>query len=275
MLLEIIDRDKESAMATAHAHDDLIRVYWQPGCTSCLRTKEFLARHGVPFESRNVLADDGAFDELKRFGLRQVPIVTRGDGWANGQVLADVARLVGVHGLSFNILPVKELASRLRFILESADRFFRQLPDANLHDLLPNRPRSYTDLTYHIFNNADAFLEEKAGIPLTFESYNRFPAPDANTRADILAYSADVQRRLSAWFEGPGQSIDWSARADVYYGVQSQQQFLERTTWHSGQHARQLSWVLEGLGIAPNQPMPSETFAGLPMPEKVWDDEKA
>jgi|GEM_PF-5618143 len=34
-----------------------------------------------------------------------------------------------------------------------------------------------TDLVHHIFNNADAFLEEKAGIPLTFDSYNRFPNP--------------------------------------------------------------------------------------------------
>jgi hypothetical protein len=33
-------------------------------------------------------------------------------------------------------------------------------------------------------------------------------------------------------------------------------------------------WVLEGLGIAPDRPLPPETFAGLPMPEKVWDDEQ-
>jgi arsenate reductase-like glutaredoxin family protein len=32
-----------------------ILVYWQPGCTSCLRTKEFLAKHGVAYVSRNVL----------------------------------------------------------------------------------------------------------------------------------------------------------------------------------------------------------------------------
>lgn len=261
-------------MSASALTDDVIRVYWQPGCTSCLRTKEFLARHGVPFESRNVIGDAGAYEELSRFGLRQVPIVTRGDQWANGQVLADVAQLIGVHGLSFSVLPVDELQRRLYAILEGADRFYRQLPDARLHDLLPNRPRSYTDLTYHIFNNADAFLEEKDGIPLTFDSYNRFPAPDANRRSDLLAYSADVQQRLAEWFDGPGQAIDWQAKASVYYGIQTQHQFLERTTWHSGQHARQLMWVLEGMGIAVDRPLPAETFTGLPMPEKVWDDEK-
>jgi hypothetical protein len=37
-----------------------IKAYWQPGCTSCLRMKEFLAKHGVPFISVNVLEDKGA-----------------------------------------------------------------------------------------------------------------------------------------------------------------------------------------------------------------------
>jgi arsenate reductase-like glutaredoxin family protein len=31
-----------------------IRVYWAPGCTSCLRTKEFLTKQGIDFDSVNV-----------------------------------------------------------------------------------------------------------------------------------------------------------------------------------------------------------------------------
>lgn len=34
-----------------------IKVFWQPGCSSCLRTKEFLQKNGVVFESVNVAAD--------------------------------------------------------------------------------------------------------------------------------------------------------------------------------------------------------------------------
>jgi len=49
---------------------------------------------------------------------------------------------------------------------------------------------------------------------------------------------------------------------------------LERTTWHSGQHVRQLVMVLEMLAIEPDRPPTKETFAGLPMPDKVWDDER-
>lgn len=31
-----------------------LRLYWQPGCSSCVRTKEFLQKRGVTFESVNV-----------------------------------------------------------------------------------------------------------------------------------------------------------------------------------------------------------------------------
>jgi hypothetical protein len=32
--------------------------------------------------------------------------------------------------------------------------------------------------------------------------------------------------------------------------------------------------VLGLLGIAPDRPPTKDTFAGLPMPDKVWDDER-
>ena len=254
--------------------DDQIRVYWQTGCTSCLRTKEFLTRHGVSFQSRDVLNDETAFEELASFGLRQVPIVTRGREWANGQVLADIARLAGIPWGEQKLLPVPELRRRLFAVLEGADRFFGQLPEGAIGTLLPNRPRSYADLTYHIFNIADAFLEEADRIPLTFDSYNRVPPPGMGGQAAILAYGLDVRKRLAAWFDGPGRLVDWNGRAEVYYGEQTRHQFLERTTWHAGQHVRQLAWVLDGMGIVPDRKLGPETFKDLPMPEKVWDDER-
>ena len=250
------------------ALDDQIRVYWMTGCTSCLRTKEFLARRRVPFLSRNVLVDDGAYAELERFGLRQVPIVTRGEAWANGQVLRDVAELVGIDLGAPQILPVAELRRRQDAILAGAARFIAQLPEATLATQLPDRPRSHADLAYHIVNIVDAFLEHEAGIPLTYEAYFRLP-PSAD-RAALLAYATDVRARLNAWFDGPGRTRDWTSTAEVYYGAQSLHEFLERTTWHSGQHTRQLMWVLEGMGIAPDGRLDDALWAGLPMPEEVW-----
>jgi arsenate reductase-like glutaredoxin family protein len=40
------------AEAAMVAGEPEVRVYWQPGCSSCLKTKEFLLDHGVPFVSK-------------------------------------------------------------------------------------------------------------------------------------------------------------------------------------------------------------------------------
>ncbi len=71
-------------MAQSSPEASVIKAYWQPGCTSCLRMKEFLTKHGVSFVSVNVLEDKDAFAELASLGIRSVPIVRRGKDWANG-----------------------------------------------------------------------------------------------------------------------------------------------------------------------------------------------
>ena len=262
-------------MAQASPDAPVIKAYWQPGCTSCLRMKEFLVRHGVAFVSINVLEDKDAFAELAALGIRSVPIVRRGQDWANGQVLHEVARVAGVAWGRTEVLPVPELAVRLIGIETIAQRLFAQIPDYALSYMLPHRPRSYAQLGYHIFNIADAFLEhEVQRLPLEESAYNRVPPPEMNTGAKILTYGQDVLRRFQFWWGGPGQSADFSRKAVVYYGDVTVHEYLERTTWHSGQHVRQLVMVLDMLGIEPDGPPSKEIFVGLPMPDKVWDDEQ-
>ena len=100
-------------MAPSSPDNSVIKAYWQPGCTSCLRMKEFLTKHGVSFVSINVLEDKAAIAELATLGIRSVPIVRRGTDWANGQVLREVARVAGVAWGGAQMLPVPELAGRL------------------------------------------------------------------------------------------------------------------------------------------------------------------
>jgi len=262
-------------MPTTIAETPLIKAYWQPGCTSCLRMKEFLTKHGVPFVSVNVLEDKDAFTELAALGVRSVPIVRRGNDWANGQVLREVARVAGIAWGGAQVLPAPELTARLVTIQTAAQRLFAQIPDDKLGRMLPHRPRSYAELAYHIFNIADAFLEhEVQGLPLKEGAYGRVPPPQMDTKGKILAYGADVLERFESWWHGPGQTTDFSRKANVYYGDVTLHEYLERTTWHSGQHVRQLMMVLDMLGIEPDGPLGRETFAGLPMPDKVWDDER-
>jgi glutaredoxin len=154
-------------MAQSSSELSIIKAYWQPGCTSCLRMKEFLTKHGIPFVSVNVLEDQDAFTELATLGIRSVPIVRRGKDWANGQVLREVARVAGIAWGGARVLPAPEVGVRLIEIQTAAQRLFAQIPDDKLGRVLPHRPRSYAQLAYHIFNIADAFLEhEVQGLPL-------------------------------------------------------------------------------------------------------------
>ncbi len=162
-------------MATAATHDE-IKVYWQPGCSSCLRTKEFLTEHGVPFRSIDVLADPQGFRDLEELGVRMIPLVVKGRDYVSGQILRDVARIAGVD-YGRTVLPVEELKARIDGIMAAALRYSAQLPQACLDTMLPNRPRSYKDLACHIFMIVEAFVAETEGDRLTEEKYLA-PAPD-------------------------------------------------------------------------------------------------
>jgi hypothetical protein len=213
---------------------------------------------------------------MKPFGVRMLPLVTRGDRYANGQSLRDTAALVGVDIGDIKILPVEELVRRINIVLESEQRFFGQMPEEKMQGEVPGRPRSFANLAWHTFNVVDAFLEHEVdGKALEVSAYARNAPKGRDRKADILAYGADVQKRFNAWWEAQGQHTDFGEKAETYYAEQSKHDFLERTTWHAGQHVRQMMMILEDfIGVKPDRPLGPETWAGLPMPEKVWDDEK-
>jgi hypothetical protein len=213
---------------------------------------------------------------MKPFGVRMLPLVTRGDRYANGQVLRDVAGLVGIDIGEQKMLPPAELVRRINIVLEAELRYFGQMPEAKMQGEVPGRPRSFANLAWHTFNVVDAFLEHEVdGLPLANGAYNRNAPKGKDSKADILAYGVRVQKRLNDWWREQAPHTDFDEPAQTYYGEQSKHDFLERTTWHSGQHCRQMMMILETfIGVKPIDPLPDSTWAGLPMPEKVWDDEK-
>lgn len=260
-------------MPNANSADQL-KVFWQPGCSSCLRVKEYLDAHRVPYVSRNVLADPEAFAELRQFGLRQVPIVMRGGKFVDGQMLAEVASLAGLIAERSKMLSPTELADRLFATLATAASALQQFPETRLGENFLDRPRTVADLIFHIFNVADAFIELTEGKPLTFESYNRTPAPDPvllKLRAGLVAYADSVRARALVCFSDQADMFDWQQQANVYYGAQSLHQFLERTTWHCLQHTRQLMALLTDSRVSPDMPLDSALLDSLPLPLNVWD----
>ena len=249
---------------------DDFKVYWQPGCSSCLRAKEFLATRGIAYESINVRARPEAMEELAGLGAQSVPVVVQGKRFVFAQDLGDLARFIGVE-FDRVPLPPAELVRRLDLILAAAQRYLVQFPAADLEEGLPGRERTILDLGYHIFVIPAAFLDAAHGARLTFDYFERTPGPDMRSAAQVAAYGQSIRDALQGWW----RSADAGrlGTLDTYYGIHPTERVLERTAWHAAQHARQLMALLEQRGISPDGALGDAELDGLPLPEGVYDDE--
>ena len=251
---------------------DDFKVYWQPGCSSCLRAKEFLASRGIAYESINVRARPEAMEELAGLGAQSVPVVARGGRFVFAQDLGDLARFIGV-AFDRELLSPAALVRKIDLILAATQRYLGQFPAADLEEGLPGRARTILDLGYHIFVIPAAFLDAARGARLTFDYFERTPGPDMRTATQVSAYGEGVRDALASWW----RSADAGrlGTLDTYYGIHKTETVLERTAWHAAQHARQLMALLEQRGIAPDGPLGDAELDGLPLPEGVYDDEVA
>jgi len=62
-------------MPQSPSEASVIKAYWQPGCTSCLRMKEFLTKHGVPFPAGRRAWSHGVY--VRTAALAHVPVGLR------------------------------------------------------------------------------------------------------------------------------------------------------------------------------------------------------
>ena len=250
-----------------------VRVFWQPGCTSCLRTKEFLARNGVEFESINVHGNEAAMEELRKLGARSVPIVARGGQFVFAQTIGDVIKFLGLDVRQQERLSPEELMQRMDLVLSAAARYVRHIPAGSLDRPFRNRNRPIRVLAHHVFRIVEGFLESmQDGQQLTYERIMQDASPSIRTGEDIARYGEGVLARARRW---------WSANPDrscrkpmaTYFGEHPVHVVLERTVWHPAQHTRQLMLILETLGIEPDRRLTAADLAGLPLPEKAWDED--
>ena len=248
------------------------QVFWQPGCSSCLRTKEFLKANGVPFDSINIRADEESLAMLVRLGAKSVPVVSLGDKFVFAQDLSTVAGFVGIAPPERG-LPPEALATKLDAVLAAAGRYVLQLPDDVLANGLPGRDRNFLDLAFHIFVIPLAFLEAARGGELTFEFFERKPPAGMTSASQVAAFGEEVRQEFETWWRA--NRADLVPRVATYYGEQTTASVLERTAWHAAQHCRQLMAVLEQLDIPPDGALGSAELDGLPLPEEIYDDEIA
>jgi glutaredoxin/uncharacterized damage-inducible protein DinB len=248
-----------------------LRVYWRPGCSSCVKVKEFLKQQGVEFESIDVAARPEAMKDLLAFGVKTVPVVARGGEYVFAQALEDVSKFIG-RKFESTRLPPDKLVEKWLNVLRAAQRHALQIPAARLGErAVHNRDRSIRDLAYHVYQIPDAFLQAvEDGVQDLTAVYNAPPPAAVKKVEDIAAYGSRVEKKLEAWWS---TLPDKSCRRTVktYYGERPLHELLERCTWHSAQHARQIIAVLERLRIEPKAPLTAADYAGLPMPKGLWE----
>jgi hypothetical protein len=221
----------------------------------------------------DVLNDPGGRERLLALGVRNVPVVARGEQYVFGQNLEDVAEFVGLQGTGHTPLPPEELVRKWVGVLRATQRYLRQMPQSKLNErVIDNRDRSIRLMGHHVFRIGEAYLESVIdGVEYAVQHANVPPADGTFLTGEELArYGDQVIERLGQWWNGlPDKSCEQKMK--TYYGMQPLHQLLERSTWHSAQHARQLMAVLERYGVKPDGPLTQEHLAGLPLPERLWE----
>ena len=217
-----------------------------------------------------MLEDAAGLAELRRIGARSVPVLSRGDDFVFAQNLGHVVKFLSLDEATGPVLSPSQLIERLDGFLGAAIRMVPQMPDDKLATEVPNRPRSYRVLAHHMFRIAETFIEVANGATLEYGQLTSLPNDTMRTTADIVSYGSDVKRRLAEWWAAnPDKSA--SQTVQTYYGPQMLHEYLERSTWHVGQHTRQWVMLLGMAGITADRPPGEADFAGLPMPSQVWD----
>jgi glutaredoxin len=263
----------DDAVVDAVATEAPVRVFWAPGCTSCLRTKEFLTRHGVAFESVNVAAGPDGMRELQALGARSVPVVARGGRFVYAQSLADVAAFLAMDVRTEARLAPAVLVERVNIVVPAAMRYVRQMSHAELDGPFRNSWAPPRGLAHHVVRIVEAFLDAvETPEELTYESTMR-GTHEVVPGQDVIGYADAVLARFNAWWSRCGDRAGL-ARMATYWGEQSMHEVLERTTWHAAQHTRQLIVVLDSLGREVDGRLGAADLQGLPLPEKAWDDDR-
>lgn len=210
---------------------------------------------------------------LLAFGVRNLPVIAKGDNYVFGQNLEDVAEFVGLVGTGHTPLPPDQLITKWIAVLRAAQRFVRQLPPDCMNDrVIENRDRSVRLLSHHVFRIGEAYLETVVDGVEYSNNLATIPPKDGTftTGAQVAAYGETVIARLRQWWNSLSDR-QCESRVNTYYGPQKMHQLFERCAWHSAQHARQLAAVLERMGIEPAGRLTAEELAGLPLPERLWE----
>jgi glutaredoxin/uncharacterized damage-inducible protein DinB len=256
-------------MSTTPQQPARIKVFWQPGCSSCLRTKEFLTKQGIEYESVNVQDNDEALAELRRLGARGLPVVSLGDRFTLCQSFGDVLAFLDLKTRLGDPLPPAQLFEKIDLVLTAAARYTRQFPESQLKQLFRNRNRTQGATAFHIFRVVEMFIDAAEGKGLHVEGFRDLP-PAEWTGKDIADWGLKVRDRALAWWDSQTTDRELKRTMTTYYGQRPMHDVLDRTSWHAAQHTRQVILMLESGGTQVDRPLTADDLRGLPVPDEVW-----
>jgi hypothetical protein len=195
-----------------------------------------------------------------------------GNTFVHAQNLEDVAAFVGVELGATKRLPPDVLVKRWLDILTVGQSYVRQMPASVMAQKpISGRSGSICDLSYHVFRIVEAFLDTtERGVEQWIDNSMQ-PAPaDQRSNEAVSAYGDRVKEMLVDWWDRK-KSVGTDEKVKTFQGLQSLYWFLERQTWHSTQHVRQLQDVLTREGLTPSPKLDPALLKDLPLPERVWE----
>ena len=218
----------------------------------------------------DVANDVEAMEELLALGVLRPPVVKVGQRWVRaGPKLNAVAELLGIAPPERDDLAVDELYRRLSGILSGAQTYVGAIPpDKLLTTEVPRRKRNLRELSFHVFMIPLDLVEHvEDGEPFVQGTQ---PVPDAiQTPDDLVAFARSVRARLTTWYASKPAAY-WETEITTEFGTLPMYEHFLRTTWHCGQHSRQIAALLESIGIEPAK-IDAALYEGLPLPERLWE----
>ena len=222
----------------------------------------------MAFELVDALSAEGA-SRLAALKRAVLPVLARGGESVVAVDLQKIAEFVGLELEQHQLLPAATLIDKWLRVLRSASRSLSQVPLGGFDTpITPGNDRTVRIVGHHILRIAESYVESaQDGTPATLEhSERKLDAGSYRTPQEFVDYANRTMARLSAWWGGGAES-QLSTRLETYFGEQTLHEFLERSVWHSAQHARQVEAVLAGMGVMPAEPLTDELLAGLPIPK--------
>ena len=199
-------------------------------------------------------------------------VVCKGDECVSVVNLRAISKLAGISYQERVMLSPEELSKRFLMVLDAACRYCRQIPTENLTHSQVDRPnRTFRSLGIHAIQMAAAFLDSIDTGKVNLQG-RPLPAGAAETweGPQIAAYGGEIRREMEAWWASTGKTLAMDRPIENNWGITTLHQTMERQTWHSAQHTRQLIMFLDQLGIQPDGRLTARDLAGLPLPDNVW-----